>query len=104
MKKSILSIIISSIGLYFIYWFNRRTCEIYAAVSETPEIDTSIFSAFGNVYKITAMCIGLVGFYVGLMAIRQKQKVAIIGIVLSIIVMMTSFLPLCEYYLSWLIS
>ncbi|TSE07748.1 hypothetical protein [Aquimarina algiphila] len=99
MKKGILSVIVATMGIYFVYWFNRGICETIILSSDTTNVSEFSLHTFGNVYKIMTVSIGLLGLYLGVISMKNKKKIAITGITLSIIVIIISFLPLCEYYL-----
>ncbi len=99
MKKGVLSVIVATMGIYFVYWFNRSIYETVTLSSGTENVSEFSLHTFSNVYKIMAMSIGLLGLYLGVISMKNKKKIAITGITLSIIVIIISFLSLYEYYL-----
>lgn len=100
MKKGILSVIIACIGIYFVYWQNRKLCEGLVSMSELTLDDLEFsMNIFSSVYKIIATSIGLLSLYIGIISLKNKNKISGIGIVLSIILIVLSFLPLCDFFL-----
>ncbi len=100
MKKGIVSVGIAIVGIYFVYWHNRSICEGLVGSSELTVDDLEFsMNIFADVYKIIATSIGLLSLYIGIISMKSKSKISILGIVLSIILILLSFLPLCEYFL-----
>ncbi len=84
--------------MYIVYWYNRNMCVGLDTASTLSE-DNFEFSihTFANVYKIIATSIGLLSLYVGIIAMKNKTKISIVGITLSIILIIISLLPICNF-------
>ncbi|GGX30406.1 hypothetical protein [Aquimarina muelleri] len=102
MKKGVLSIGIACIGFYFLYTSNmdlyHRFLDGLAQSQNVSEFTPTIF-AFGKTLKIITLCMGLLSLYFGIISFLKKNKIAIIGILLAILLMVCSFIPFWKYML-----
>lgn len=103
MKIGITSILLALIGIIFVIWFNLQTSELfYTELMKmrensdlTPPIVTNV-----TLYKLIAIGIGLLGLFHGIKSVRSRNRIGIIGIALSILLLILSFLPIWQYFLS----
>lgn len=51
-----------------------------------------------KVHKMSALIIGLIGVFFGIKGFKSFRKLSLIGIVLSLILVVISFLPLWHYF------
>jgi uncharacterized membrane protein len=103
MKYGIYSIIIALIGITFVIWFNIEVAELFESeflkLENQNELSPTIFTT-GKINKITALVIGIVGLLFGIKSLRDKNRIGIFGILLSIILIILTFVPIWQYMLS----
>lgn len=97
MKSGTLSIILGTLGILFMIWFNFQTYELYQTeilkIQNSSVMNPTIVTS-GKSYKLIAFGIALLGFFFGIKSIREKSRIGKIGIILAIIILILSFFPL----------
>lgn len=94
MKSATLSILIGFLGIIFLIWFNYQTLDFYQEninnhLTLSPTLVTS-----GKMTKLISIVIGFLGLFFGIHSIIKKNKIGIIGVIMSIIVIILIFFPL----------
>ena len=103
MKAGTTSIILALIGILFLIWFNYQTSELFLNELQKMQSDSDLSPVMvtsGKLNKLIAIGIGLLGLLLGIKSLRNKNRIGIIGIVLSIILIILTFIPLWNYMLS----
>ncbi|PKG53488.1 hypothetical protein [Olleya sp. 1-3] len=103
MKTGTISVIIALIGILFVIWFNIQTSELFltelskmqSGSGLSPTIVTS-----GKLNKLIAIGIGLLGLFLGIKSLRNRKRIGILGIFLSVFLIVLTFIPIWEYILS----
>lgn len=96
MKRGVLSVIIACIGFYFVYKINLSGNPVFFGVTENSEIAPTT-QVFSKLHKITTLCIGLLSLYLGIIATIKKNKIGILGILLSIVLIILACIPFSQY-------
>ncbi len=96
MKSGTISIILGALGILFIIWFNYQTYELYQ--TELLKIQKSslmepIIVTTGKFYKLITLGIAILGIIFGIKSMREKSRIGKIGIILSIIALILTFIP-----------
>ena len=103
MKSGTISIILGTIGVLFIIWFNYQTYELYESLFlETQNnflMEPTIVTT-GKSYKIISLGMALFGILFGLNSVRKKDGSGKIGIVLSIIALIFAYLPIWSFFIN----
>ena len=96
MKSGKISIILGALGILFIIWFNYQTYELYQTeflkIQSSSLIEPTIVTT-GKSYKLIALGIAILGILFGIKSMREKSKSGKIGIILSIIALILTFIP-----------
>ncbi len=104
MKKGVLSTIIATIGLFFVYWYHRNTAIQISSSSEMTmqqaEIMMSDISIFESIYSIIPISLGILGLLIGAISLKEKSKIGLLGIILSISIIILFFLPVWKYMIT----
>jgi hypothetical protein len=100
MKTGTIAIILALIGILFVIWFNYQTAELYQA--ELIKMQSSahlspIIITTGKLNKLIAIGIGLLGLLLGIKSVRNNNPIGKIGVILSIMAIVLSFLPIWIY-------
>ena len=103
MKTGTISIILALIGILFVIWFNYQTSELF--LTELQKMQNSsdlspVIVTSGKLNKLIAIGIGLLGLYLGFKSLRNKNRTGIIGIILSILLIIMTFIPIWNYMLT----
>ncbi|MBX2827303.1 MAG: hypothetical protein KTR22_04040 [Flavobacteriaceae bacterium] len=103
MKHAVLSIVIAVLGIVWIMYFNFQfaaalTDHYYESFSDSDVI-VCIDPRFPKVFKMSGLIIGLIGMFFGIKGYFKTKRLSSIGIILSIILIIISFLPLYSYLL-----
>jgi len=100
MKTGIISIIVAIIGILFVIWFNLEVVELFESeilkIENQTELNPTVFTT-GKLNKIIALGIALIGIILGIKSLRNKNR---IGIILSVVLIILTFLPIWIYILS----
>ena len=103
MKSGTISIILGTLGILFIIWFNYQTYELYQTeflkIQNSTLMEPSIVTT-GKSYKLIALGIVLVGTIFGIKSMREKSRSGKIGIILSIITLIFTFLPIWTFFIN----
>ena len=96
MKSGTISIILGALGILLIIWFNYQTYELYQTeflkIQSSSLIEPTIVTT-GKSYKLIALGIAILGILFGIKSMREKSKSGKIGIILSIIALILTFIP-----------
>ena len=102
MKFGVLSIITAIIGTFLTIKFNIETAELFRTqileLNNKSDI-TPIIIKTDVTNKIIIITIALIGIFLGVKSIKSKSKLGIVGIVLSIVLLVLSFIPIWQYIL-----
>lgn len=102
MKFGVLSIITAIIGIFLTIKFNIETAELFRShlleLSNKSEINP-INIKLDVTNKIIVITIALISIFLGVKSIKSKSKTGIVGIVLSIVLLILSFIPIWQYIL-----
>ena len=97
MKSRTISIILGDLGILFIIWFNYQTYELYQTeflkIQNSSLMEPTIVSV-GKSYKLIALAIVILGILFGIKSVRENNRNGKIGIVLSIIALILTFIPI----------
>jgi hypothetical protein len=97
MKSRTISIILGALGILFIIWFNYQTYELYQTeflkIQNSSLMEPTIVSV-GKSYKLIALAIDILGILFGIKSVRENKRNGKIGIVLSIIALILTFIPI----------
>jgi hypothetical protein len=97
MKSGTISIILGTIGILFIFWFNYQTYELYQTeflkIQNSSLMEPTIVKT-GKSYKLIVLGIATLGILFGIKSMREKSSNGKIGIVLSIIALILIFIPI----------
>lgn len=96
MKRGVLSVIIACIGFYFMYKINLSGHHAFLGIKENTEIAPTT-QVLSKLYKITTLCIGLLSLYLGVISTLKKNKIGILGIVFSIVLIILACIPFSKY-------
>lgn len=101
MKSGTISIIFGALGILFIIWFNYLTYELYQTeflkIHNNSSLEPTIVTA-GKSYKLIALGIVILGILFGIKSMREKSSNGKIGIVLSIIALILTFIPIWAFF------
>ena len=96
MKSGTISIILGALGILFIIWFNYQTYELYQTellkIQKSSLMEPTIVTT-GKIYKLIALGIAILGIIFGIKSVREKNRNGKIGIILSIIALILTFIP-----------
>lgn len=102
MKYATLSIIISITGILLLIWFNLNMAEFFLneiMISQNQtELNPNIFS-IGIQKKMITILFGVIALIAGYYSWNKKNKIALIGIFLSFLLIVFSFVPIWQYFL-----
>ncbi|MBW1298096.1 hypothetical protein [Aquimarina litoralis] len=101
MKKGILSILIALVGFFFMYKYHLKMYEIQNNLitgKETRFIFIDDLISFTRLFKMVTISISLLSLYLGTIAILKKNKIGIVGIILSILLFIAVFIPFWKYF------
>ena len=97
MKSGTISIILGALGILFIIWFNYQTYELYQTeflkIQNSSLMEPTIVTT-GKSYKLIALGIALLGIIFGIKSLREKSRNGKIGIMLSVVALILTFLPI----------
>ena len=103
MKSGTISIILGALGILFIIWFNYQTYELYQTeflkIQSSSLIEPTIVTT-GKSYKLIALGIAILGILFGIKSMREKSRSGKIGIILSIITLIFTFLPIWTFFIN----
>ena len=96
MKSETISIILGTLGILFIIWFNYQTYELYQTellkIQKSSLMEPTIVTT-GKIYKLIALGIAILGIILGIKSVREKNRSGKIGIILSIIALILTYIP-----------
>ncbi|MCD4792968.1 MAG: hypothetical protein K8R54_07035 [Bacteroidales bacterium] len=102
MKLGIISVIISVAGIVFVLWYNYETYLLYNELFNKFNSDTGdmtvVLVTVGYTYKLTALFSGLSAIILGILSVRNKSNIGIFGIILSIVLIITAFIPFHVFF------
>jgi len=97
MKTGIISIILATIGIIFVIWFNLEVVELYKSetlkMANQTDLSPRLFVT-GKTHKIIAIVIALIGMILGIKSLRDNNRIGTIGLILSIILIILTLLPI----------
>jgi len=99
MKHGILSILIAILGFIFYLHINLEFVGIVQKLSENQQLEGPNLIVTPKIYKIATLIIGLIGVYFGIKEFKNYKNLSIIGISLSLILIILSFIPIWSYFL-----
>lgn len=103
MKTGTISIIFALTGILFVIWFNYQTSEFFLTELTKMQNGSDLSLAIvtnGKLNKLIALGIGLVGLLLGIKSVRNKKRIGIMGISLSIVLIILAFLQIWQYLIS----
>ena len=102
MKSGTISIIFGALGILFIVWFNYQTYELYQTeflkIQNSSLMEPTIVTT-GKSYKLIALGIVTLGILFGVKSMREKSSNGKIGIVLSLIALILTFIPVWTFFI-----
>ena len=102
MKSGKISIILGALGILFIIWFNYQTYELYQTeflkIQKSSLMEPTIVTT-GKSYKLIALGIAILGILFGIKSLRDKSRSGKIGIILSAIALILSFIPVWTFFI-----
>ena len=102
MKSGTISIILGALGILFIIWFNYQTYELYQTeflkIQNSSLMEPTIVTT-GKSYKLIALGIVTLGILFGVKSMREKSSNGKIGIVLSLIALILTFIPVWTFFI-----
>ena len=102
MKSRTISIILGDLGILFIIWFNYQTYELYQTeflkIQNSSLMEPTIVTT-GKSFKLIALGIAILGIIFGIKSVREKSRSGKIGIVLSIIALILTFIPVWAFFI-----
>ena len=102
MKSGTISIIFGALGILFIVWFNYQTYELYQTeflkIQNSSLMEPTIVTT-GKSYKLIALGIAILGIIFGIKSVHEKSRSGKIGIVLSIIALILTFIPVWTFFI-----
>jgi hypothetical protein len=104
MKYGIGSIILATLGILFVIWYSYENAEMiregfeYLQTQNDEEYYPTIFMP-DNMNKLIALGVAIVGIYLGIKSVKNKYRIGIIGIVLSLILIILTFSSLWTYFM-----
>ena len=103
MKTGILSIITAITGILFVIWFNYQTSELFITELTRMQSGSDLSPAVvtsGKLNKLIASGIGLLGLLIGIKSVRNGNRIELIGIIFSVILIILTFVPIWQFLLS----
>ena len=100
MKNGIGSVILALIGICFIVWINYQFSQDYIEFAAKFEADGGVTPSVimtNWINRGIAVGISLFGFILGIKSYRIGNKIGLLGIVLSILLLILVFIPLWPY-------
>ncbi|WP_432412844.1 hypothetical protein [Rasiella sp. SM2506] len=99
MKHAILSLVIAGLGIIFLAYINWLVWDTLMSYNQNA-LDTMSpqLVVTPKVFKISALIIGLIGIFFGIKGMKINKKISILGIVLSALVCIFSFVPLWYFF------
>ena len=99
MKHSILSIVIAILGFVFIIYINWLVWDTFTSYNQNSLDEMSPQLVITpRVFKISALIIGLIGIFFGIKGMKINKKRSMLGIVLSALVCIFSFVPFWYFF------
>ncbi|KAA1242798.1 hypothetical protein [Aquimarina sp. RZ0] len=95
-----LSIIVSGIGLYFVYRYNIQiyNTSVLPIKNDSSAYLTPYIFTFHKVYRILAISIALLSIFLGLISWKkEKSRLGLLGIIVAIILIICSYIPFTDY-------
>lgn len=100
MKYGKLSIILAVIGILFVTWYNFEAAKLFESeflkLQYQIELNPTVYST-GKWNKFIALSIAVIGIILGIKSWRDKIRIGIIGILLSILLIILTFIPIWQY-------
>ena len=102
MKSGTISIIFGALAILFIIWYNYQTYVLYQTeflkIQNSSLMEPTIVT-IGKSYKLIALGITMLGIIFGIKSVRKKNSSRKIGIVLSIIALILTFIPVWTVFI-----
>jgi hypothetical protein len=103
MKYGIFSIILAVLGILFVAWYNFEVAELFESellkLHNQTELNPTVYST-GKLNKFIALGIAIIGIILGIKSWRDKIRIGMIGILLSILLIILTFIPIWQYIVS----
>ena len=99
MKHGILSIIVAILGYVFFFHIHLEFADIVQKLNENQQLNGPNLIITPRIYKIATLIIGLIGVYFGIKGFKNYKNLSIVGISLSLILIILSFIPIWKYLL-----
>jgi len=94
MKHSLFSIIVALLGIIFLAYVNWLVWDTVTSYNQNSLVEMSPkLVVTPRIFKISALIIGLIGIFFGIKGLKINKKISILGIVLSALVCIFSFVP-----------
>ena len=78
------------------YKINLSGHHAFLGIKENTEIAPTT-QVLSKLYKITSLCIGLLSLYLGVISALKKNKIGILGIVFSIVLIILACIPFSKH-------
>ncbi|WP_040282341.1 hypothetical protein [Psychroserpens damuponensis] len=104
MKPAVISIILALLGIGFVLYLNYELAELFQSelhnnLHNENELNPSIF-IIGTLNKVVTVLIGVIAIVFGIKSVNQKNRLGLIGVILSLILMVLTFIPIWHYMVS----
>tara|TARA_A100000171_G_scaffold20717_1_gene19085 strand:+ start:8009 stop:8311 length:303 start_codon:yes stop_codon:yes gene_type:complete len=99
MKHAKLSILVALLGILFLGYINWLVWDTLTTYNENAVSEMAPHLVVTpRVFKISALIIGLIGIFFGIKGVKINKKISVLGIVLSILVCIFSFVPFWYFF------
>ncbi len=101
MKHALLSIIVAVLGMVWVVHINYQIAAVVTEALQAADqsMNPSLVS-FPKVYKMSGLVIGLIGIFFGVKGFFKTKPLSIVGIVLSLLLIVLTFIPIFSYLLA----
>ena len=103
MKFGRLSILLSLIGLVVLVWYDYQIAELFYTSNTESEWGTESYltSQLNKrlAYRFIITGVGIIALYLGIKSIKANLFLGILGIILSIALVISTFFPIWQYFL-----
>lgn len=99
MKHGALSVIVSLLGFCFLVYIQTETAQMFETMNAHQQLEPNLI-VVPKIYKMATLIIGLIGVFYGIKGRKTAKKSSSIGIALSILLILLSFVPFWTYFVS----
>ncbi|MFD2914807.1 hypothetical protein [Psychroserpens luteus] len=101
MKYAIKSILFALFGIGFVIYLNFELAELYELelyndLKTENELAPNIF-IIGKLNKVITLLIAVIAMALGVKSVQLKNRIGLVGILLSAILMVLTFIPIWQY-------